>query len=80
MLTYKRLWIIISYDMIHWYVRDNSHELTIIYVNLILKDVYFYCLALYLMILYDRCTIEKWVTIIDLLGAWATHGRTRLGG
>jgi hypothetical protein len=35
-----------SYDIIHRYMRNNDHKLIIIQVNLIFKEIYFYCLTL----------------------------------
>jgi hypothetical protein len=43
------------------------------------KDIYFYCLALDLMVICDGRTMYGWVNITALLVAWATRGWTRSG-
>jgi len=60
--------------MVDRYVRDNGHMLTIIHVNPIIKESYFYCLALDPVVLCDRCTMYWLVAITALLVAWATRG------
>jgi hypothetical protein len=38
----KTLWIIASYDTIHHIMLDNGHGLTIILVDSMVKEIYFY--------------------------------------
>jgi hypothetical protein len=66
--------------MVHRDVQDKGHELTIIiWVSHMVKETYFYCLALGPIVICDESTIYKWVTITALLVAWVTRDQTRSG-
>jgi hypothetical protein len=60
---------IVSYDMVHRYVRDNGHVLTVIQVNHMVKKIYFYvwCWIQWFFVTNAPCMNE--VTITDLLVA-----------
>jgi hypothetical protein len=63
-------WIIASYNMVHQNVRDNGYEFTIIHVNHMIKDIYFY-----VWVLCDRCWLDRFVHK-NINNKITTHNRT----